>query len=260
VALSGTTVSMHRRVSRDRADPPTMRPRMEAKADEPPQPMPKFLKPHGIDLGGYDASLNKQTVGVKHYATLGLVDGWFLKVSPNDPSVVDVEEQPARRDMRILRAIGLKPGVAMLEAKDDAGTVQAFMQIEVSEPVVAGKKIVVDLASQMVEALESGRRVYRFICVTGDGAHPTDKGTFKIFRKSRIYRSRAYNAQMNYAMFFTTDGKALHQYHGIVPLSVVRTMRAGSDWFGSHGCVRLTEQNAEAMFEWAPMGTVVEVR
>jgi lipoprotein-anchoring transpeptidase ErfK/SrfK len=65
---------------------------------------------------------------------------------------------------------------------------------------------------------------------------------------------------MNYAMFFTTDGKALHQYHGAVPLNVVRTFRGKvSEWFGSHGCVRLSEADARALFEWAPLGTAVEV-
>ncbi|WP_349252623.1 L,D-transpeptidase [Burkholderia sp. AU32357] len=56
--------------------------------------------------------------------------------------------------------------------------------------------------------------MFRFDCVTGDSEHPTDRGAFRIMRKYPTYRSRAYNMQMNYAMFFTGDGKALHQYHG----------------------------------------------
>jgi lipoprotein-anchoring transpeptidase ErfK/SrfK len=222
--------------------------------------MAKFLKPSGIDLRGYDASLNKQTVGVKHYTTVGLTDGWFLKVTQNDASVADVDEQPARKDMRILRVSGLKPGFSMLEAKDDGGAVRAFMQIEVTAPPVGGKKIVVDLTNQTLEAIDAGQRVYQFDCVTGDSAHPTDKGTFKIFRKDRIHRSSKYNVQMNFAMFFTTDGKAIHQYHGLVPLAVVRTLRAGTDWFGSHGCIRLTEEDAKVLFDWAPNGTIIEVK
>ncbi|HHL4083217.1 L,D-transpeptidase [Burkholderia sp. A2] len=50
--------------------------------------------------------------------------------------------------------------------------------------------------------------------MTGDSEHPTDRGAFRIMRKYPTYRSRAYNVQMDYAMFFTGDGKALHQYHG----------------------------------------------
>ena len=66
---------------------------------------------------------------------------------------------------------------------------------------------------------------------------------------------------MNYAMFFTADGKAIHQYHGALPVSTVRFLKSKvSDYLGSHGCVRLAEDDAKALFEWAPIGTVVEVK
>ncbi|QNA87662.1 L,D-transpeptidase [Massilia sp. Dwa41.01b] len=122
------------------------------------------------------------------------------------------------------------------------------------------KLIKVDLRAQLVDAYDGSERVHRFACVSGDKDHATDRGKFKVQRKHPIYRSRAYNVQMNYAMFFTADGKALHQYHGAVPLSVVRTFRSKvSEWFGSHGCVRLSETDARILFEWTPLGTTVEV-
>jgi lipoprotein-anchoring transpeptidase ErfK/SrfK len=123
------------------------------------------------------------------------------------------------------------------------------------------KHIVVNLEEQTVEAFEDDNRVYDFICVTGDDDHPTDKGVFKIFRKQHPYRSKTYGVEMDYAMFFTEDGKALHQYHGPVPLSVVRTMKQDvSEWFGSHGCVRLEEEAARTLYEWAPLNTKVTVK
>ncbi|GAA5013437.1 hypothetical protein GCM10025794_01760 [Massilia kyonggiensis] len=43
-------------------------------------------------------------------------------------------------------------------------------------------------------------------------------------------------------------------------LYLVRTFRSRvTEWFGSHGCVRLCEEDARALFEWAPLGTTVEV-
>lgn len=123
------------------------------------------------------------------------------------------------------------------------------------------KTIKVNLMQQIVEAYEGKAQVFRFECVTGDKDHPTDKGVFKILRKQHPYRSSAYNVQMNYALFFTLDGKALHQYHGFVPLSIVRTARGSvSEWFGSHGCVRLVEADAKALYEWATVGTTVIVQ
>jgi lipoprotein-anchoring transpeptidase ErfK/SrfK len=64
---------------------------------------------------------------------------------------------------------------------------------------------------------------------------------------------------MNYALFFTGDGKALHQYHG-PGFGVVRTFKKSvSDWFGSHGCVRLQEEDARTLYDWASVGTAVHV-
>ena len=128
-------------------------------------------------------------------------------------------------------------------------------------PGVAMKHIAVDLEEQMVRAYEDDKQIYEFICVSGDDDHPTDKGVFKIFRKQHPYRSKTYNVEMDYAMFFTEDGKALHQYHGPVPLEVVRAMKQRvSEWFGSHGCVRLEEEAARTLYEWAPLGTQVTVK
>ncbi|WP_321785703.1 L,D-transpeptidase [Burkholderia pyrrocinia] len=124
----------------------------------------------------------------------------------------------------------------------------------------ATKRIQVDLLRQCVEAYEGRACVFRFDCVTGDSEHPTDRGAFRILRKHHPYRSRTYDVQMDHAMFFTTDGKAFHQYHGPIPLGVVRLARnAVTDWFGSHGCVRLSQADARQLYEWAPVGTMVQV-
>lgn len=124
----------------------------------------------------------------------------------------------------------------------------------------ATKRIQVDLSRQCVEAYEGRVCVFRFDCVTGDREHPTDRGTFRILRKHHPYRSRMYNVQMDHAMFFTADGKAFHQYHGPMPLGVVRLARNSlSDRFGSRGCVRLNEADARQLYEWTPVGTMVQV-
>jgi hypothetical protein len=203
--------------------------------------MPSFVKPPWIDKGGWDEGLKRQTVHVNHYATVGLTldsGGQTLIVTSNNPSVAKVEEQPQKGGLRIFRVTGLNVAsggidYSMLEAKNSTGTVQAFIQIQVIGP--AGKKKI--------------------------SIFPTVPGTFHISRKDRVHRSAKYNAQMNFAMFFSADGKAIHQYHGIAPLSLVRTLKSGvSDWFGSHGCVRLSEDDARALFDWTPIGTTVEIR
>jgi L,D-transpeptidase catalytic domain len=62
-------------------------------------------------------------------------------------------------------------------------------------------------------------------------------------------------------MFFTHDGKAIHQYHGPAPFWLVRGLKQdASDWFGSHGCVRLTEEDASTLYKWAPMHTRIIIK
>lgn len=122
------------------------------------------------------------------------------------------------------------------------------------------KTISVSLANQTLEAFEDTVRKFAFDCVTGSSDHPTDPGLFHVIRKDMMHHSHAYNVDMHYAMFFTHDGKAIHQYHGLLPLSVVRFAKSGSDWFGSHGCVRLTEENARTLFQWTPLHTPVRIR
>jgi lipoprotein-anchoring transpeptidase ErfK/SrfK len=219
--------------------------------------MSEFLKPPWIDLTGYDRGLNRQTLTVKHYATVGLKDGVGLTVSQNNAAVATVAEQSSRDGLRVFKVTGVKAGYSMLEARNNTGTVVAFMQIQVKD--ASGKKILVHLSTQTVQAMENGLQVYQFDCVSGDSSHATNKGSFRVIRKEHPYRSKTYDVQMNYALFFTADGKALHQYHGIMPLSLLRTMKSGTDWIGSHGCVRLSESDASALYKWAALNTVVVV-
>ena len=122
------------------------------------------------------------------------------------------------------------------------------------------KRIEVDLASQTLKAFDEGKQIYAFDCVTGDSSHPTNKGKFYTFMKDRSHVSHKYNVKMYYAMFFTRDGKAIHQYHGPAPFSVMRTVKEHvSDWVGSHGCVRLNEEDARTLFDWAPIHTMVDI-
>lgn len=122
------------------------------------------------------------------------------------------------------------------------------------------QEIVVDLTEQSVTASDSGRLFHKCECVTGDDSHLTPKGRFKINRKQNPYTSHTYHVPMNYAMFFTNTGVALHQYHGPAPWWMLRAGRAMTNAVGSHGCVRLQEDDAKKLYGWAAIGTPVIVR
>jgi lipoprotein-anchoring transpeptidase ErfK/SrfK len=115
-----------------------------------------------------------------------------------------------------------------------------------------GHWIDVDLGAQQVTAYDGANPVATFIVSTGTWRHPTVTGQFHIYLK---YRSTPmagpgyYLPGVPFTMYFYR-GYALH----------------GTYWhsnFGtpmSHGCVNLRTPDAEWLYEFAPMGTLVNVR
>lgn len=142
----------------------------------------------------------------------------------------------------------------------------------------AEKWIVVDLNKQKLSALESPTVTFRyradgslkdavvpgqykyakwqFNCATGDYKHKTEAGTYRIYRKVRHHVSTTYGRPMPFSMFFSTDGKAIHGAPCCVDLiSLLKQM--GINYFGSAGCVRLSHDDVEVLWNWADIGTLV---
>ena len=111
--------------------------------------------------------------------------------------------------------------------------------------------IEVDLSQQIVYAYEGDQIVTSFLVSTGTWAHPTVTGEFHIYVKY-LYadmRGPGYNLpDVPYTMYFY-DGYALH----------------GTYWhhnFGtpmSHGCVNLETSDAEWLYNFSDVGTLVYV-
>lgn len=121
----------------------------------------------------------------------------------------------------------------------------------------APKTIYVVTDEQKLYAWEGNELVYEFHVVTGRPGKETHAGVFSISRKYEDYTSKTYNAPMPYSMFFTDDGKAIHGTRLAITRSYIHTYITES--VGSHGCVGLTEDDARALFEWAPMKTRIVV-
>lgn len=119
------------------------------------------------------------------------------------------------------------------------------------------KEIQVFIERQILVALEDGEEVYSFDVVTGREEKETTVGRYKIFQKHKKYTSKAYGSEMPYTMFFTKDGKAIHGTQMATLRSYLHSYLTES--VGSAGCVGLTDDNAKALFDWAPVGTAVVV-
>ena len=122
------------------------------------------------------------------------------------------------------------------------------------------RSVRVDLPAMMVTASGGDTVFHRCECVPGDSSHRTPVGKRRIVRKDHPYVSHTYHVRIDHAMFFTNTGEALHRYHGLAPWWMLRLGRNVTQLVGSHGCVRLQEADARKLYEWAPIGTPVEVR
>src|SRR5437764_920302 len=90
------------------------------------------------------------------------------------------------------------------------------------------KRIEVNLDRQVLFAFDGPKQEYCFDCVSGDDSHPTPAGHWAVNRKHRRYTSHKYHARMDYAMFFTNTGEAIHQSHFVGPLSYLKSAGVGA--------------------------------
>jgi lipoprotein-anchoring transpeptidase ErfK/SrfK len=109
----------------------------------------------------------------------------------------------------------------------------------------------INLSQQMVYAYEGDQLVNSFLVSTGTYATPTVIGEYHVYVKYRYADMRGpgyYLPDVPYVMYFY-KGYGLH----------------GTYWhsnFGtpmSHGCVNLLTENAGWLFDWASVGTLVNV-
>jgi LysM repeat protein len=121
----------------------------------------------------------------------------------------------------------------------------------VSAPTT-GKWIDVNLATQGLVAYEGQRPVYWATVSTGKAWTPTPKGRFRIYSKLRSGTMAGpgyYLPNVPYIMNFY-GGYSLH----------------GTYWhsnFGqpmSHGCINMRTSDAQWVYNWAPVGTLVVIR
>ena len=116
---------------------------------------------------------------------------------------------------------------------------------------VGTRWIDVDLSTQTVVAYQGNTPVARFLVSTGVAAHPTVTGQYRIYVKYR-YDDMAgpdyYLPNVPYVMYFY-EGYSLH----------------GTYWhhnFGhpmSHGCVNMYTPDAAWLYNWASVGTLVNI-
>ena len=115
----------------------------------------------------------------------------------------------------------------------------------------------VNIDRQKLFACADNELICEFDVVTGWPGKETHAGRFHTTRKYEDYTSMTDDVEMPYTMFFTEHGKAVHGTKWATVRSYLHAYFTES--VGSQGCVGLSEEDAKALFEWAPLSTRVDI-
>ena len=103
----------------------------------------------------------------------------------------------------------------------------------------AGIVITIDKSAQNMTVDVDGNRLWNWPVSTGRRGYATPQGSYKPFRMEEDHYSKEWDdAPMPHSIFFTKRGHAIHGTYDV--------RRLGSP--ASHGCVRLSTENAAMLF------------
>jgi hypothetical protein len=108
-----------------------------------------------------------------------------------------------------------------------------------------GHRIEVQLDRQLALLIDDGR-VERVVHISSGAYGKTPIGTFSVYRKERYSWSVPFKVWLPWASYFT-GGVAFHEF-GSVPT-----------YAASHGCVRVNHYDARLLYDFARVGTQVDV-
>jgi lipoprotein-anchoring transpeptidase ErfK/SrfK len=110
----------------------------------------------------------------------------------------------------------------------------------ISETPKSSILVNIDKSVQEMTVFVDGIEQYRWPVSTGTRGYSTPSGTFTASSMNKIWYSKQWdNAPMPHAIFFTKKGHAIH--------GTYEEKRLGAA--ASHGCVRLSRQNASTLFD-----------
>jgi L,D-transpeptidase catalytic domain len=117
--------------------------------------------------------------------------------------------------------------------------IAAFVVLAVASPARANVMILIDKSAQKMTVTVNGEDRYVWPVSTGRSGYDTPGGDFQPFRMEKDHFSREWDdAPMPHSIFFSQIGHAIH--------GTYETRNLGRP--ASHGCVRLSTQNAATLF------------
>jgi lipoprotein-anchoring transpeptidase ErfK/SrfK len=151
----------------------------------------------------------------------------------------------------------------------DLGALQPGQQIVIPSidilfpfPLVADRRIVIDLSDQHLHAYEGDTLVYDYVCSTGIASSPTITGTFEILSKEENAYASSWDLWMPHFLGIYRSGPDFtNGIHGLPTLSSGALLWEG--YLGrpvSYGCIVIGLDEAATLYDWAELGTPVVIQ
>ncbi len=135
---------------------------------------------------------------------------------------------------------------------------------------VRNKRIIVDLTYQRLTAYENGRPVFNWNVSSGIEGNPTSPGVYQILTHDEIAHGSSFNLcgsqgcgqwKMNWFMgVYEVRPGLMNGFHGAVELPNGALLNNGIVGVpATYGCIMSVDDNARSLYDWAEVGTLVEV-
>ncbi len=128
-------------------------------------------------------------------------------------------------------------------------------------PLTPGKRIEIDLPKQQMRVFEYDTQIYTFTVSSGISRTPTIPGQFQILFKEEMAFAQRWRLDMPHFMGIYEEDEGF--FNGIHELPTThygtRLSRGVLGWPASFGCIILDVGDAEALFRWAEVGTLVRI-
>lgn len=163
--------------------------------------------------------------------------------------------EDASKDIDTSASNSVQPTNSITTSQTKATAVDTVNLKDAAKPL----KIKVSITSQTVTVLDAKNRIVEnFICSTGEAGSDTPTGTFTVKEKGESFFSQTYQEGAYYWTQF--DGDFL--FHSVPfdkskNIEAVEAAKLGTK--ASHGCVRLSIDNAKWIYDNIPRGTVVVI-
>ena len=122
------------------------------------------------------------------------------------------------------------------------------------------KRILINLSEQHLYAFEEDQLVYSFVCSSGRAPYYTRTGEFQVQSKIPNAYGAAWDIWMPHWLGIYWAGSTENGIHALPIMSNGQTLWAG--YLGSpvsYGCIVLGTQDAEALYNWAEIGTPLTI-